>query len=417
MRFESFLCPAADTGKVEDNRQNLRRHGHDDQTHRVEVIQGTQQPTAQEPGDTEAGFKDAKAGASHGFGNDLADGGLHDAVLRAHADSPKDNSDDHARRIVRQENEAGKEGAAQGRQNHGFQPDLIKQPAEEQGGKGINRHSQCVQQAQGCCGESGSLCGVEGNHGKVRKAEGIAADRRHVEHEGLLKVKLLVFLLDFLEHLRVRIFDFGEHHQSDGDERRNAQKSETNPVGRKQVAGAFDEADDKQNDRAEERPQLVKELLIGEALSSADLAGGKADQRILCRFFDGFADAFQNHQTAGQHPAVLRDQRQRRDCKHLKSVPHDHQRPVFLCLIRKEPGQEPQGIAAQLSHAGDKPDGCRRRAGKVQVFPQHAPRALVGHIGEQADNAHQGDECHRAGNQRAFLRFHVLRFFLFSPSR
>lgn len=230
-------------------------------------------------------------------------------------------------------------------------------------------------------------------------------------------MKLLVFLLCFLEHLRVRVFDFGEHHQRNGDKRRNAQKCEANPVGRKQVAGAFDEADDKQHHRAEERAQLVEKLLIGKAFSGADLAGGKADQRILCRFLDGLADAFQNHQTAGQHPAVLRDQGQRRDGKHLKGVAHDHQRPVFLCLIRKKAGQEPKRIAAQFSHAGDKPNGCRRRTGEVQVFPQHAPRPLVGHIGEQADNAHQGDEGHRAGNQRTLLRFHVLRFFLFSPSR
>ena len=226
-----FLCPAADAGEVKENRQNLRQNGHDDQTHRVEVIQGTQQPAAQEPGDAEAGFKDAKAGAAHGFGDDLADGGLHDAVLCAHADSPQHNSDDHARGALCQENEAGKEGAAQGCQNHGLQPDLIKQPAEEQGGKGIDRHRQRVQQAQRCGGEGGSLSGVEGNHGKVRKAEGIEADRRHVKHEGLLEVKFLVFLLDFLKHLRVRIFDFGEYHQCDGDERRNAQKREADPVG------------------------------------------------------------------------------------------------------------------------------------------------------------------------------------------
>ena len=258
-----FLCPAADAGEVEEDSQNLCQHGHDDQVHRAIVIQRTQQPTAQEPGNAEAGFKDTETGAAHGFRNDLADGGLHDAVLRTHADSPKDNSDDHAHRVVCQENEAGKEGAAQSCQNHGLQPDLIKQPAEEQGGKGINCHSQRVQQAQGCCGECGGLGGVEGNHGKVRKAESIAADCRHVEREGLLKVKFLVFLLDFLEHLRVRVFDFGEHHQSDGDERRNAQKREANPVSRKQVACAFDEADDKQNDRAEERAQLVQKLLIG----------------------------------------------------------------------------------------------------------------------------------------------------------
>ena len=230
-------------------------------------------------------------------------------------------------------------------------------------------------------------------------------------------MKFLVFLLDFLEHLRVRVFDFGEHHQSDGDERWNAQKSEANPVGRKQVAGAFDEADDKQHHRAKESAQLVEKLLIGKALPGADLAGGKADKGILRRFLDGLADAFQNHQTAGQHPAVFRDQGQRRNGKHLKGIAHDHQRPVFLRLIRKESGQKPQGIAAQLSYAGDKPDGCRRRADEVQVFPQHAPRPLMGHIGEQADNTHQGDERHCAGNQRAFLRFHVLRFFLFSPSR
>ena len=172
-------------------------------------------------------------------------------------------------------------------------------------------------------------------------------------------MKFLVFLLDFLEHLRVRVFDFGEHHQRNGDERRNAQKSEADPVGRKQVAGAFDEADDKQHHRAEERAQLVEKLLIGKAFSGADLAGGKADQGIFRRFLDGFADALQNHQTAGQYPAVFRDQRQRRDGKHLKGVPHDHQCPVFFRLIRKKPGQEPQGIAAQLSHTGDKPDGCR----------------------------------------------------------
>lgn len=137
-----------DAGAVEDNRQKLCQHGHDDQIRRIEVIQRTQQPAAQKPGDAEAGFKDAKTGAAHGFGNDLADGGLHDAVLRTHADSPKDNSDNHARWVFRQENEAGKEGAAQGCQNHGFQLDLIKQPAEEQGGKGIHCHCQRVQQAQ-----------------------------------------------------------------------------------------------------------------------------------------------------------------------------------------------------------------------------------------------------------------------------
>ena len=139
-----FLCPAVDAGEVEENRQNLCQHGHDDQIRRIEVIQRTQQPAAQEPGDAEAGFKDAKTGAAHGFGDDLADGGLHDAVLRTHADSPKHNSDDHARWVVRQENEAGKEAAAQGCQNHGFQPDLIKQPAEEQGGKGIDRHGKRI---------------------------------------------------------------------------------------------------------------------------------------------------------------------------------------------------------------------------------------------------------------------------------
>ena len=144
----------------EEDSQNLRQHGHGDQTHRVEIVQRTQQPAAQEPGNAEAGFKDAKTGAAHGLGDDLTDGGLHDAVLRTHSDSPKHNSDDHARRVVCQENEAGKEGAAQGCQNHGLQPDFIKQPAEEQGGKGVNCHGKRVQQAQGCGGESGSLSGV-----------------------------------------------------------------------------------------------------------------------------------------------------------------------------------------------------------------------------------------------------------------
>ena len=204
-----FLCPAADAGEVKENRQNLRQNRHDDQTQGVKIVQRTQQPAAQEPGDAEAGFKDAKPGAAHGLGNDLADSGLHDAVLRTHADSPKHNSDDHARRVVCQENEAGKEGAAQGCQNHGLQPDFIKQPAEEQGGKGVNCHGKRVQQAQGCGGEGGGLGGVEGDHGKVRKAEGIATDCRHVEHEGLLEVKFLVLILDFLEHLRVWVFDFG----------------------------------------------------------------------------------------------------------------------------------------------------------------------------------------------------------------
>ena len=148
MQFEPFLCPAADAGEVEKDSQNLRQHGHGDQTHRVEIVQRTQQPAAQEPGNAEAGFKDAKTGAAHGLGDDLTDGGLHDAVLRTHADSPKHNSDDHARRVVCQENEAGKEGAAQGRQNHGLQTDLIKQPSKEQGGKGVNCHRQRIQQAQ-----------------------------------------------------------------------------------------------------------------------------------------------------------------------------------------------------------------------------------------------------------------------------
>ena len=214
------------------------------------VVQRTQQPAPQEPCDAEARLEDAEAGAAHGGRDDAADGGLHNALLRAHAHAPQHDADAHQHRPAGEEDKAGEERTAQGGQHQRPQSDLVKEPTEEQRGKGVHRHGCRVQQAQGGGGKSLRSGGVQRDEGEVRKAEGKQADGRHIQHEGLLRVELCRGVRLLFKHLRVGVFDLGQHHQRDGDQRRDTKDGEAEPIGREQVAGPLDGGDGKEDDRA-----------------------------------------------------------------------------------------------------------------------------------------------------------------------
>lgn len=156
------------------------------------------------------------------------------------------------------------------------------------------------------------------------------------------------------KHFRMRVFSLGQENQPKGDQRRDAQDGKAEAVGGEQVAGAFDGGDDKQHDGAEEGTELVQKFLVGKALSRAHFTGRKAHQRIFCRFFNGFADSFGNDESACNHPAVFRYQRQGGDRQHLQAIAHHDQRPVFFGLVGDKSREQSQRIATQFSESGHK---------------------------------------------------------------
>ena len=208
--------------------------------------------------------------------------------------------------------------------------------------------------------------------------------------------------LGFFKHFRVGILDLGKHHQRNGDHRRDAQKGKANAVGGKQIIGTLDCGNEKQHHRPQKGTQLIQKFLIGKALACADLTGRKADQGIFRRFFDGLAHPLQDHKPAGNDPAVLRNQSQRRDRQHLQGIACNDQRPVFLCFIRKNTGQQTQRITTQLSHTGHKANGRAGCTCQIQVLTKNTPRTFMCHVRKQTDDAHQSNKGH-SPSQALFL--------------
>ena len=194
--------------------------------------------------------------------------------------------------------------------------------------------------------ESSGLCGMQCDQCKVRKTEGEQTDRDHIEQERLVKAERFFLRLHFFEHLGIRVFCLGVQDQADRDQCRNAQHGETDPIGGKQVPGSLDQCDKKEDHRSQKCSQLIQKFLISKPFAGSDLACRKADKRVFRGLLYGFADPFQDHQTAGSDPAVLRDERQCRNSQHLNGVSGDDQGPVLFGFIRDEPRKQPQGIAA-----------------------------------------------------------------------
>ena len=239
-RWRLFPIVGAHAEDVEDDRGQLGSDGDGRHGGGVEVVEIPQQPAAEEPGDAETGLEDAEAGAAHLLRDDLADGCLHDGFLGAHADAPEDDADDDQRRFVREEDEAGEKRAQEGGEHQGLQSRFVKEPAEEQRGEGIHRHRQGVQQAEGVHREGAGVRSVQGDQCEIREAEAEEADGDHVEDERLPHLEILLLLgLFLLEDLRVRVLDLRRDDQSDRDQCRDAERQETQPVGREELARAL----------------------------------------------------------------------------------------------------------------------------------------------------------------------------------
>ena len=77
----------------------------------------------------------------------------------------------------------------------------------------------------------------------------------------------------------------------------------------------------------------------------------------------------------------------------VEDVADNGGQPISAGAIADVAGNQPNGIADQLAETGDDPDDGCGRAEQGQIGAGDAPRALVRHVGEQADDAEQNDEA------------------------
>ena len=171
--------------------------------------------------------------------------------------------------------------------------------------------------------------------GIVDEAEGKKADTRDVEHEFLFHLEGYIFLRLRLKMFWIRELHAREDQQQDRDRSRDGKHGKAAGINRKGRAVGLKEHHEIEQYRARERADLIEHLLNAEAFSHALLRGGEGHDRVLRGLFDGLAHALNDEKSAGPHPAVLADERQRGDGQNIENIAEDRHRPVVLGLVRE----------------------------------------------------------------------------------
>ncbi len=230
---------------------------------------------------------------------------------------------------------------------------------------------------------------MHGDQGIVDKAEGEQADAGDVENEFPLHAEGDVFLGLRLKMLRIGKTPPGQDQKDQGDGAGNGQHRKGEGVSVQRGRIGLEQHGHVQKYGSQKRADLIQDLLQAEAFPNALLGGGEGEDRILGGLFDGLAHPLDHQKGAGPDPAVISHQRQGRNGQHVQNIPHDGHGPVLPAFVCQAPEHIPHGIADQFAQAGDKADGSGRGAQQRKICAPNAGCALVGHVGEQTDDAKQ----------------------------
>lgn len=401
-------------GDVEWDGRKLRSDRHCRHRGDTDVVQHAEQPAPQKPEHAERALKNAIARGAAGLGYHAGDCGFEDGFLRAHADTPERDADQQHRHAVRAEDEDGKRRGQERGPHERAHALFIVHHAENKRCDRVDEHRACIEERQrtaaderGRFGKAGGKLrigarDVHDDDGIVDEAEGKEADARDVEHEFLFHPEGHIFLRLGLKMLGIRELHAREEQQQDRDRPRNGKHGKAAGINRKGRAVGLKEHHEIEQYRARERTDLVEHLLNTEAPSHALLRGGKGHDRVLRGLLDGLAHALDDEKSAGPHPAVLADERQRGDGQDIEKIAEDRHRPVPLRLVREFSEDVAHRVAHELAEAGHKADHARARPQKGKIRPADAGCTLVRHVGKQAHDAKKHDKGHRL---RPFLFF------------
>ena len=334
-------------GDVERDGRKLRSDRHCRHRGDTDIVQHAEQPAPQKPEYAKRTLKNAVARGAAGLWHHAGDRSFQDGLLRAHADAPEGDAKQQHRHAVRAEDEDGKRCGQERGPHERAHALFIVHHAENERCDRVDEHRACIEQRQraaaderGRFGKAGGKLrigarNVHDDDGIVDEAEGKKADTRDVEHEFLFHLEGHILLRLRLKMLWIRELHAREDQQQDRDRSRDGKHGKAAGINRKGRAVGLKEHHEIEQYRARERADLIEHLLNAEAFSHALLRGGEGHDRVLRGLFDGLAHALNDEKSAGPHPAVLADERQRGDGQNIENIAEDRHRPVVLGLVRE----------------------------------------------------------------------------------
>ncbi len=147
--------------------------------------------------------------------------------------------------------------------------------------------------------------------------------------------------------------------------------------------------------RSDDGAGLIERGVQAEAPAVADFGGRAGKQNVAGGAAQALAGALGDDEGGGHRPVQRKSQQRNGD--HGESIAEDGEGPVGAGAVGQAAGEEAQAGGQHFAETGDEADLGGVGAEILEEGAEDAARALIRHVGKQADHAEAEDETQRGG--------------------